>query len=68
MWALGKPETIFWIFSTVLFAMVIFVVTNWLVIQGGHVNAQGEQVVGPHLALLGQFFIGLLIIQEVGQG
>ena len=29
----------------------IFVATNWLVLKGG-------EVVGPHLALLGQFFIG----------
>jgi hypothetical protein len=29
----------------------IFVATNWLVLKGG-------VVVGPHLALLGQFFIG----------
>src|SRR6266850_4243974 len=29
----------------------IFIATNWLVIKGG-------PVVGPHLALLGQFFIG----------
>ena len=29
----------------------IFVATNWLVLKGG-------DVVGPHLALLGQFFIG----------
>jgi len=29
----------------------IFFVTNWLVLKGG-------KVVGPHLALLGQFFIG----------
>ena len=42
----------------VLFAMLIFVVTNWLVLKGGHVNEEGELVVGPHLALLGQFFIG----------
>ena len=41
-----------------LFAVIVFVVTNWLVIMGGHVNAEGEMVVGPHLALLGQFFIG----------
>lgn len=31
--------------------LAIFVVTNWLVLKGG-------DVVGPHLALLGQFFIG----------
>jgi hypothetical protein len=29
----------------------VFVATNWLVLKGGN-------VVGPHLALLGQFFIG----------
>jgi hypothetical protein len=29
----------------------LFVATNWLVLKGG-------PVVGPHLALLGQFFIG----------
>jgi hypothetical protein len=31
--------------------LAIFVATNWLVLKGG-------DVVGPHLALLGQFFIG----------
>ena len=30
---------------------LIFVATNWLVLKGG-------QVVGPHLSLLNQFFIG----------
>ena len=35
----------------VLGAAIIFISTNWLVIKGG------EQV-GPHLGLLGQFFIG----------
>ena len=42
----------------VLFALIVFAATNWLVLLGGHVNAEGELVVGPHLALLGQFFIG----------
>ena len=32
-------------------ALIIFVATNWLVIKGG-------SRVGPHLALLAQFFIG----------
>ena len=32
-------------------ALVVFVATNWLVIRGGN-------PVGPHLSLLGQFFIG----------
>jgi hypothetical protein len=31
--------------------LAIFIATNWLVLKGG-------DVVGPHLALLGQFFIG----------
>jgi hypothetical protein len=34
-----------------LFALAIFVATNWLVIKGG-------EVVGPHLRLLSQYFIG----------
>lgn len=32
-------------------ALLIFVATNWLVLKGG-------EEVGPHLGLLGQFFIG----------
>ena len=35
----------------VIGALGIFVATNWLVIKGG-------EVVGPHLGLLSQFFIG----------
>jgi hypothetical protein len=35
----------------ILAGLVIFVATNWLVLKGG-------PVVGPHLALLGQFFVG----------
>jgi hypothetical protein len=31
--------------------LAIFIATNWLVLKGG-------TVVGPHLALLGQFFLG----------
>jgi hypothetical protein len=31
--------------------LAVFIATNWLVLKGG-------EVVGPHLALLGQFFIG----------
>lgn len=38
------------VFGTI-FALVIFVATNWLVLKGG-------PVVGPHLRLLGQFFLG----------
>ncbi len=35
----------------VLAGLAIFIATNWLVLKGG-------DTVGPHLALLGQFFIG----------
>lgn len=35
----------------IISALVIFIATNWLVLKGG-------DVVGPHLNLLGQFFIG----------
>lgn len=41
-----------------LIGSMIFVATNWLVIKGGHVTPEGEHVVGPHLQLLSQFFIG----------
>jgi hypothetical protein len=34
-----------------LLGLAIFITTNWLVLKGG-------PVVGPHLSLLGQFFIG----------
>jgi hypothetical protein len=34
-----------------LAGLAVFVATNWLILKGG-------SVVGPHLALLGQFFIG----------
>ena len=34
-----------------MFGLMIFVATNWLVIKGGH-------PIGPHLELLNQYFIG----------
>ena len=37
---------------------VIFFATNWLVLKGGPIGPGGQLVVGPHLALLGQYFIG----------
>src|SRR5262245_11222855 len=41
-----------------LSGIVIFVATNWLILKGPQPDANGHLVVGPHLALLGQFFIG----------
>jgi hypothetical protein len=39
-----------------LFGLAVFIATNWLLIKA---KATPEvQVVGPHLQLLGQFFIG----------
>ncbi len=43
--------TVLGIVFGIILGLLIFVITNWLVIKGG-------EVVGPHLALLGQFFIG----------
>ena len=34
-----------------LFGLALFIATNWLVLKGG-------EVVGPHLQLLSQYFIG----------
>ena len=41
-----------------LFGLAIFIATNWLLIKGGHISPNGEYVVGPHLQLLSQFFLG----------
>lgn len=38
--------------------LAMFVVTNWLVLKGGPIGPHGEPIIGPHLSLLGQFFIG----------
>jgi hypothetical protein len=42
----------------ILMGLVIFIGTNWLLIKGGQMTPDGKYVVGPHLQLLGQFFIG----------
>ena len=38
----------------VIFGLGIFIATNWLLLKGG-------DPVGPHLALLGQFFLGYTV-------
>ena len=43
-----------------LTGFVIFIATNWLVMRG-HIAPDSEVVVGPHLNLLSQFFIGYKI-------
>src|SRR5437762_14014345 len=42
----------------ILFGVITFVATNWLIIKGPQLNGAGEIVMGPHLALLSQFFPG----------
>jgi hypothetical protein len=42
----------------ILLGLVIFIATNWLLIKGGQITPDGKYVVGPHLQLLSQFFIG----------
>ena len=42
----------------ILAGLIIFVATNWLVLKGGHIGPEGERVIGPHLSLLSQFFVG----------
>ena len=43
--------TIQGVVTGIVAGLAIFIATNWLVLKGG-------DVVGPHLSLLGQFFIG----------
>jgi hypothetical protein len=43
--------TVYGVTAGLVVGLGIFLATNWLVLKGG-------PVVGPHLALLGQFFLG----------
>jgi hypothetical protein len=45
------------VFGT-LVGLSIFIATNWLVIKGGYMAPNGKYILGPHLQLLSQFFIG----------
>jgi formate hydrogenlyase subunit 3/multisubunit Na+/H+ antiporter MnhD subunit len=38
--------------------LIVFIATNWLVLKGGPIGPEGQPIVGPHLSLLSQFFIG----------
>ena len=42
----------------VVMGFAVFIATNWLIIKGGPVTPSGQHIVGPHLQLLSQFFIG----------
>jgi hypothetical protein len=49
--ALHLNATVQGVITGLIAGLGVFVATNWLVLKGG-------TVVGPHLALLGQFFVG----------
>ena len=42
----------------IVIGLIIFIGTNWLLLKGGYTTPGGKYVVGPHLQLLSQFFIG----------
>lgn len=42
----------------ILLGLAIFLATNWLILQGPTIGSEGQPLVGPHLGLLGQYFIG----------
>lgn len=51
-------STLFGLISGLIFGLIIFIATNWLILAGGHTGPDGKVIIGPHLQLLGQFFIG----------
>ena len=42
----------------IVLGLGVFVATNWLILKAAVSGPEKEPVVGPHLALLGQYFIG----------
>lgn len=42
----------------ILTGLIVFIATNWLLIKGGPTTPDGRHIVGPHLQLLSQFFVG----------
>ncbi len=56
--AVKLDATVFGLILGLIIGLIIFIATNWLIIAGGHVDPGGEIIIGPHLELLGQFFIG----------
>lgn len=44
--------------TAIVGGLALFVATNWLLIKGGPIGPDGEPIIGPHLELLGQYFIG----------
>jgi len=46
------------IVAGILSGIGLFLATNWLVLKGGPIGPDGRRLIGPHLGLLSQFFIG----------
>ena len=46
------------LFLGLLIGLAIFLATNWVLMNGGPITRSGKEIVGPHLQLLSQFFIG----------
>lgn len=58
---LGINSKMFGLILGLLTGSVIFIATNWLVLKGGYTDEIGHYIVGPHLQLLSQFFIGYTV-------
>ena len=56
--AVKLDATVFGLIMGLIIGLIVFIATNWLILAGGHVSPDGKVVIGPHLELLGQFFIG----------
>lgn len=56
--AVKLDAKVFGLILGLIIGLIVFIATNWLIIAGGHVGPDGKVVIGPHLELLGQFFIG----------
>lgn len=41
-----------------ILGFIIFFITMWIVLKGPQLSPSGQYVMGPHLQLLSQFFIG----------
>jgi hypothetical protein len=50
--------TVYGIVTGLVIGAAIFLITNFLILKGGPIGPEGEPVIGPHLWLLGNFFIG----------
>ena len=46
------------IVAGILLGSGLFLATNWLVLKGGPLGPDGTRLIGPHLALMSQFFLG----------